>query len=27
VHGHFLWVFEVVPYDEKLTQIDKGTIL
>jgi hypothetical protein len=27
VHGDFLGVFEVVPYDERLTQIDRGTIL
>jgi hypothetical protein len=27
VHGDFLEVLEVVAYDEKLTQIDRGTIL
>jgi hypothetical protein len=27
VQGDFLGVFEVVPYDEWLTQKDKGTIL
>jgi hypothetical protein len=27
VHGDFLGVIESIPYDERLTQIDKGTIL
>jgi hypothetical protein len=27
VHGDFLGVLEVIPYDEMLTQIDRGTIL
>jgi hypothetical protein len=27
VHGDFLGVLEVVPYDERLTQIDRGIIL
>jgi hypothetical protein len=27
VHGDFLGVLEVVAYDERLTQIDRGTIL
>jgi hypothetical protein len=27
VHGDFLEILEVVPYDEKLTQLDRATIL
>jgi hypothetical protein len=27
VHGDFLGVLEVVPYDERLIQIDRDTIL
>jgi hypothetical protein len=27
VHGDFLGVFKDAPYDERLTQIDRGTIL